>query len=390
MIRTWLRILTLGAAMLAAAGAAAQETVKIGVILPLTGPFAPIGRQAEVGMRLYMQEHGDTVAGKTIELIVEDDASNADNTKRLAQELVVRQGANVLAGFGLTPLALAAAPIAQQAKIPMVVTCAATAIITTKSDYIARTSFTLPQATSVMADWAAKNGIKTVAVLVSDYAPGNDAAASFQQVFTAAGGQVVEELKVPLQNPDFSPFLQRAKDAAPDALFVFVPAGQSAAFMKQFADRGLREAGIKLIGTGDVTDDEVLDQMGDVALGAITAHHYSVAHDTPENKAFVAGFSALHNGARPNFMGVGGYDGMQLIYRALEKTGGDVDGTKLIDAMKGLSWESPRGPVTIDPETRDIVQDIYIREVKSVDGALFNVEFAKVSQVKDPVKAAAP
>ena len=386
-MRSLLRSAVLAAAMLASGAAAAQETIKIGVILPLTGPFAPIGRQAETGMKLYVQEHGDTVAGKKIELIVEDDAGVADNTKRIAQELIVRQGANILAGFGLTPLALATAPIAQQAKVAMVVTCAATAIITTKSDYIARTSFTLPQATTVMASWAAENGIKTAAVLVTDYAPGNDAAETFKKDFTAAGGEVVEELKVPLQNPDFSPFLQRAKDAAPDALFVFVPAGQSAAFMKQFADRGLKEAGIKLIGTGDVTDDDVLNQMGDVALGVVTSHHYSTAHDSPENQAFVEAFKAAYNGGRPNFMGVGGYDGMQLIYRALEKTGGDASGDALIAAMKGLSWESPRGPVTIDPETRDIIQNIYIREVKEVDGELHNVEFATVEQVKDPVKA---
>jgi branched-chain amino acid transport system substrate-binding protein len=296
-------------------------------------------------------------------------------------------GIAVLAGFGLTPIALAVAPIATQAKVPEVVMAAGTSSITEASPFVVRTSFTLAQSAVPMAEWAVKNGIKKVVTLVTDFGPGIDAEKSFSEKFKADGGTIVDSLRVPLRSPDFSPVLQKAADTKPDALFVFVPAGQSAAFMKQFADRGLKEAGIKLIGTGDVTDDEVLDQMGDVALGVVTSHHYSTAHDSPTNQAFVEAFTAAHNGGRPNFMGVGGYDGMQLIYRALEKTGGDASGDALIAAMKGLSWESPRGPITIDPETRDIIQNIYIREVKEVDGELHNVEFATVEQVKDPVKA---
>jgi branched-chain amino acid transport system substrate-binding protein len=373
--------------MLALTGAAsAQETIKIGLILPMTGPFASTGRQIEAAAKLYMQQKGDTVAGKKIQLIVKDDTGTADVTKRLAQELIVNDKIAVMAGFGLTPLALAPAPLATQAKVPAVVMAAATATITEASPYIVRTSFTLPQATVPMADWAAQNGIKKVATLVSDYGPGIDAEKAFTTAFTAKGGQV-ENLRVPLANPDFSPFLQKVADAKPDALFVFVPSGIGAQFMKQFVERGLDKSGIKLIGPGDVTDDDLLNNMGDVALGAITTQHYSAAHDSPENKAFVEAFKKANNGMRPNFMAVGGYDGMHLIYEGLKKTNGQ-GGQALIDAMKGMSWTSPRGPVSIDPQTRDIVQNIYVRKVERRDGELYNVEFATIPNVKDPVKAA--
>jgi branched-chain amino acid transport system substrate-binding protein len=375
------------AAVLALTGAAsAQETVKIGLILPMTGPFASTGRQIEAAAKLYMQQKGDTVAGKKIQLIVKDDTGTADVTKRLAQELIVNDKIAVMAGFGLTPLALAPAPLATQAKVPAVVMAAATATITEASPYIVRTSFTLPQATVPMAEWAAQNGIKKVATLVSDYGPGIDAEKAFTSAFTAKGGQV-ENLRVPLANPDFSPFLQKVADAKPDALFVFVPSGIGAQFMKQFVERGLDKSGIKLIGPGDVTDDDLLNNMGDVALGAITTQHYSAAHDSPENKAFVEAFKKANNGMRPNFMAVGGYDGMHLIYEGLKKTNG-AGGQALIDAMKGMSWTSPRGPVSIDPQTRDIVQTVYVRKVERKDGELYNVEFATIPNVKDPVKAA--
>ncbi|WP_309085167.1 ABC transporter substrate-binding protein [Chelativorans sp.] len=374
---------------LAAIPGHAQETVKVGLILPMTGPFASTGRQVEAGVRTYMAMHGDTVAGKKIELVVRDDASTADQTRRIAQELVVNEGVNVLGGFGLTPLALAVAPVINQAKIPAVVMAAATSSITEQSDYYVRSSFTLPQASVPVGTWAAENGLKRVVTLVSDYGPGIDAETWFTKEFTAKGGEIVEAVRVPLQNPDFAPYLQRVRDADPDAIFVFLPSGVGSLFMKQFADRGLAEAGIKLIATGDVTDDDLLNDMGQPALGAITGHHYSAAHDSPENKAYVEAFKSAHNGMRPNFMSVGGYDGMHLIYAALEKTGGDATGEALIEAMKGLSWTSPRGPITIDPQTRDIVQNIYMREVKEADGELYNVEFATYEAVKDPAKAEA-
>ncbi len=385
--RTFLGAAGAVAVTLALSGAAlAQETVKIGLILPMTGPFASTGRQIEAAAKLYMQQKGDTVAGRKIQLIVKDDTGVADVTKRLAQELIVNDKISVMAGFGLTPLALAPAPLATQAKVPAVVMAAATATITEASPFIVRTSFTLPQATVPMAEWAAQNGIKKVVTLVSDYGPGIDAEKAFTGAFTAKGGQV-ENLRVPLANPDFSPFLQKVADAKPDALFVFVPSGIGAQFMKQFVERGLDKSGVKLIGPGDVTDDDILNGMGDVALGAITTHHYSVAHDSPENKAFVEAFKKANNNMRPNFMAVGGYDGMHLIYEGLKKTNGQ-GGQALVDAMKGMSWTSPRGPVSIDPQTRDIIQNIYVRKVERKDGELYNVEFATIPNVKDPVKAA--
>jgi branched-chain amino acid transport system substrate-binding protein len=371
-----------GAAITAAQ---AQETVKIGLILPMTGGQASTGQQINNAVKLYMQKNGDTVAGKKIEIILRDDATLPDNTKRMAQELIVNEKVNVIAGFGVTPSALAAAPLATQAKVPEVVMAAGTSIITERSPYIVRTSFTLAQSSTIIGDWAVKNGIKKVATLTSDYAPGNDALQFFKEHFTAGGGEIVEEVKTPLANPDFAPFLQRMKDAKPDAIFVFVPAGQGANFMKQYAERGLDKSGIKVIGPGDVMDDDLLPSMGDAPLGAVTAHIYSAAHPSALNKEFVAAYKKAYN-VRPGFMAVGGYDGIHLIYEALKKTGGKADGDSLIAAMKGMAWESPRGPISIDPETRDIVQNVYIRKVEKVDGEPYNIEFATFENVKDPGK----
>jgi branched-chain amino acid transport system substrate-binding protein len=353
----------------------------------MTGQQASTGKQIDAAVKLYMQQHGDTVAGKKIEVILKDDGAVPDNTKRIAQELIVNDKVNFVAGFGVTPTALAVAPLATQAKVPEIVMAAGTSIITERSPYIARTSFTLPQSATIIADWALKNNVKKVVTFVSDYAPGADANDSFKARFTQGGGQVVAEIKVPLANPDFAPFLQRAKDAAPDAIFVFVPSGQGGTFMKQYAERGLDKVGIRLIGPGDVVDDDLLPGMGDAAVGVVTAHMYSAAHPSAMNKAYVEAFKKANNGMRPNFMSVGGYDGMHLIYEALKKTNGNTDGDALIAAMKGMAWESPRGPISIDPETRDIVQNIYIRKVEKTGGELYNVEFATFDNVKDPGKA---
>ena len=380
-------IAVLLAGTLAATGALAQQTIKIGLILPMTGPMASSGAQINAAVQLYLERNGTTVAGKRIEVILKDDGAVPDNTKRLAQELIVNDKVAAIAGFGITPGALSAAPLATQAKVPEIVMVAGSSIVTEKSPYIVRTSFTLAQSSVIMAEWAAKNGIKRVVSIVSDYAPGVESEISFQQTFTAAGGEVVEAIRVPFQSLDFAPFLQRARDAGPDAVFVFVPSGQGS-FAKQFGERGLDKAGIKLICTGDVTDDEKLNGMGDVMIGTVSAHDYSAAHPSAMNKAYVAAFKKANNGLRPNHVSVGGYDGMHLFYEALKKTNGTTDGDALIGAMKGMAWESPRGPISIDPETRDIVQNVYIRRVEKIDGELYNIEFATFEAVKDPVKAA--
>jgi len=365
---------------------AQSNTFKIGLILPMTGQQASTGRQIEAAARLYMAQNGDTVAGKKIELIVKDDTATPDVTKRIAQELVVNDKVNVLAGFGVTPAALAAAPIATQSKTPLVVMAAATSSITQASPYIIRTSFTLPQASVALADWAPKNGIKSVVTLVSDYGPGIDAEKFFKDRMLFNGGKVIDSLRVPMRSPDFAPFLQKVRDQKPDALFVFVPSGAGAAVMKQFLERGMDKAGIKLIGTGDVTDDDQLNDMGDGALGVVTSHHYSANHPSAMNKKFVDAFEKANKGMRPNFMAVGGYDGMRVIYEALKATKGQGGGDALLAAMKGQIFESPRGKMFIDAQTRDVVQDIYLRKVERKDGQLYNVEFDVIKEVKDPGK----
>ncbi len=373
--------------LLAALPLAAQsqaDVVKVGLILPMTGQSASTGRQIEGAVKLWLAQSGGKVGGRKVEVLVKDDAGVADTTRRLAQELVVNDKVVALAGFGLTPLALATAPLATQSKTPMVVMAAATSSITEASPYIVRTSFTLPQAAVSIAEWAAKNGIRKAVSLVTDYGPGNDAEKFFSDRFLLNGGVVADKLRTPLRSPDFAPVLQKVRDLKPDALFVFLPSGQGAQFMKQFGERGLDKAGIRLIGTGDITDDDQLNDMGDVALGVVTAHHYAAAHNSPVNKKFVADFQAL-NKFRPNFMAVGGWDGMRLIFKGLEATKG-AGGDALLAAMKGQMLESPRGPILVDAQSRDIVQDIYIRKVERVDGQLHNVEFSTQKQVKDPGK----
>ncbi|MEO6896743.1 MAG: ABC transporter substrate-binding protein [Caldimonas sp.] len=363
----------------AAPFAAAQSAApfKIGFILPMTGQSASTGKQIEAAIKLWQAQNGTTVAGRKVEVIVRDDATTPDTSRRIAQEMVVNDKVDVLAGFGITPSAFAAAPIATQSKTPMVVTAAATSAITLQSPYIVRTSFTLPQVTVPIADWAAKHGIKKVVTFVADYGPGIDAEKFFKSQFTLDGGQVIGEIRTPLKSPDFAPFLQKVADLKPDAVFCFLPSGQGAAFMKQFGERGLDKSGIKLIATGDV------------ALGVVNSHHYSAAHPSAMNKKFVAAFEAA-NKFRPNFMAVAGYDGMHLIYNALAATKGAGGGDALLAAMKGQIFESPRGQILIDAQTRDIVQDVYIRKVERVPAMgnqLYNVEFDVQKAVKDPGKA---
>ncbi|MEP6965116.1 MAG: ABC transporter substrate-binding protein [Polaromonas sp.] len=365
------------------------EPVRIGLVLPMSGPFAAYGKQIEHGVKLYLATQGDTFGGRKVELIVKDDSPGTagDVSKRLAQELVIKDKVDILAGFGLTPSAFAVAPVATEAKKPMVVMNAATSAVTTKSNYIVRTSMTLPQNSAPIASWAAKNKIKKVFTLVADYGPGHDAEGQFKKTFTAAGGEIVGEVRAPVKNPDFAPFLQKIKDTKPDAVFIFLPpGGETIAFMKGFKERGLGAAGIQLISTGDLPDEDILDAIGDSALGLVTSFHYSEAHKSPENKAYTDAYYKAYPKDRPNFMSVGGYDGMRLIAEVLKKTNGNTDADKFIEAAKGMKWISPRGPVSIDPETRDIVQNIYIRKVEKVNGKLQNVEFDHVADFKDPGK----
>jgi branched-chain amino acid transport system substrate-binding protein len=388
------RIVLAGAALLAAsllpATGQAQGTIKIGLILPYSGQFADTATQMDNAIKLYVKEHGDTVAGKKLEFIRKDTGGiNPPVAKRLAQELLTRDGVDILAGFVLTPNAMAAADISTEGKKFMVVMNAATSIITTKSPYMARTSLTIPQLDQTLGTWAYNSGIRKIYTMVSDYGPGHDGETSFVTGFKAAGGEIVGSVRMPVANPDFSAFVQRAKDIKPEAIFVWIPGGaQPGAFTKALAERGMDPTKIKLLGQGELTmDDDGLKAMGDAALGIITAFHYGWEHDSPMNKAFVKAYNAEFK-RNPDIYSIGGWDGMHLIYEALKKTGGKTDGEALINAAKGMAWESPRGPISIDPETRDIIQTVYVREVKKVGGQLINVEIAKIPNVKDPVKEA--
>ena len=383
------RIVLAALALTLSSWVGAQEPVKVGVVAPFSGVAGDYGKQMEGGMKAFFKLHGDTFAGRKIQLLIRDTGGpNPEVAKRLAQELVTRDKVDFLAGFGFTPEAMAAAPVATEAKTPMVVMNAASSVVTTRSPYIARFSMTLQQVSAPMATWAAKNGIKRVYTLVADYAPGIDSETAFKREFEAKGGQVVDSVRVPLRNPDFAPFVQKIKDTKPEAVFMFVPAGeQSIAFMKAFEERGLGKDGIRVIATGDLTDDDVLNTMGEPVVGVITSHHYSAAHDSPENRAFVKAFGEVNKELkRPNFMAVGGYDGMAAIAEVVKKLGNRIDGDKAMEILKTIKLASPRGPIAIDPATRDIVQTVYIRKVEKRGNEYWNVEFDKFENVKDPGK----
>ncbi len=379
--------LSLAAALVAAAFPLhAQQSVKIGLVLSSSGQFADAGAQLDNGIKTYMKMHGDTVAGKKIELIRRDTGGIApDVAKRLSQELVVRDNVDILAGYVLTPNAMAAGDVSAEAKKFMVVMNAATSVVITKSPYMIRTSVTLPQVMETFGTWAAtKGGIKQAYTMVTDYGPGHDSENAFQSAFKTAGGSIVGSVRFPIANPDFAAFVQRAKDIGPQAIYVFIPGGaQPAALGKAFAERGIDKNKTKVLGSGEATAEAALKAMGDNALGIITAWHYDYKLDNKLNQAFVKEFNAMH-GRNPDFFSIGGYDGMHAIYEALKKTGGKTDGDALIAAAKGMKWESPRGPMSIDPETRDVVQTVYIRRVEKVGGELVNVPFDRLTNVKDP------
>jgi branched-chain amino acid transport system substrate-binding protein len=395
-----MRRLLLGAVaagLLAAAASHAQDTIKdtttdtikIGVILPYSGQFADPTAQIDNGIKLYLKQHGDKLAGKNVELIRKDVGGiNPPVAKRLAQELVTRDKVDILTGFSLTPNALASADVSVEAKKFMVVMNAATAIVTTKSPYMVRVSFTVPQLNQTLGTWAGKQGLKNAYTMVTDYGPGIDAEAAFQKGFKEAGGDIAGSVRMAVQNPDFSAYVQRAKDLDPKGIFIMIPGGaQSPAFGKALAERGIDPQKIEVMGQLEITDEHALVSMGDAAIGIITAGHYDYTHPSKLNDAFVKAYKAEFD-RNPDFFSVGGYDGMHLIDLALQKSSGKTDADSLVSAAKGASWESPRGPISIDPETRDIVQTVYIRKVEKVDGRLINVEIAEIPAVKDPYKAA--
>jgi branched-chain amino acid transport system substrate-binding protein len=389
MKRVALAAVVLVSALASAFCAEAQETIKIGIIAAYSGQFADTAQQIDNGIRLYMKEHGDTVAGRKIEIIRRDSGGpNPDVSKRLAQELVVRDKIDILAGFPTSPEALAAADVSAASQKFMVSMNATASGLTTKSPYVVRTSFTLPQVAQALGQWAAtKGGIKKAYTMVTDFGPGIDGEQYFQRGFKQAGGEIIGSVRTPLANPDFFPFVQRIKDANPESIFVFVPGGsQPAALGKAFADRGIDPNKVKIMSSGEAVDETAIKSLGELAIGRLSAQHYDYNHHSPKNEAFVKAYNTEFK-RNPDFFSVGGYDGMHLIYEALKKTGGKADGDSLIKAAKGMRWESPRGPMLIDPETGDVVQTVYIRRVEKVDGKIVNVDIDKVENVKDPVKA---
>ena len=388
MKRVWLAALIAVVPSLLPAAGHAEDAVKIGIIMAYSGQFADPSAQSDNGLKLYLKQHGSKLGGRDVEIIRKDTGGiNPPVAKRLEQELITRDNVDILTGFQLTPNALAAADVSAEAKKFMVILNAGTAIITTKSNYVARVSFTVPQLNQTLATWAAQNGLKSAYTLVADFGPGIDAEAAFHKGFKEAGGEIVGSVRMAVQSPDFSAYVQRAKDLNPQGIFVMIPGGaQPGAFGKALAERGVDPQKIEVLGQAEITDEHALASMGDIAIGIITASHYDYTHRSPLNDEFVQAYVNEYH-RNPDFFSVGGYDGMRLIDVALQKSGGKTDGDSLINAAKGASWESPRGPILIDPETRDIVQTVYIRKVEKVGDRLVNAEIAAIPDVKDPYKA---
>jgi len=388
--RKMLAVLAAAAGIALAAPPAPAQTIKIGVINTYSGPFATLGDLIDKGFKLYMKQNAHQLPpGIKIELVIRDDGGpTPDKAKQIAQELIVRDKIQILTGVVFTPNAMAIAPLTQEAKLPFFIMNAGTSAITERSPYIARFSFTLWQSSYPLGAWASRK-YKNAYIAVSDFAPGHDSEAGFERGFTEGGGKIVGKVRMPVANPDFVPFMQRAKDARPDVVFAFVPAGRQATqIMKAYSDLGLDKAGVKFIGPGDITTDEELPNMGDVALGVITMHHYSAAATRPANKSFIAAWKKEYGEKSwPSFMSVGAWDAMDAIYHVIREQKGKIDADRTMALVKKYkNPNSPRGPIAIDPETRDIVQNEYMREVKKVGGLLANVEFETFPQVKDPWK----
>lgn len=368
------------AAALVAGGSLVQaaDTIKIGLLAPYSGPFASYGKQFEGGMRAYLKQYGDTIDGKKIELITRDTTGPAPELgKRLAQELVVRDQVDFLVLGGFTPETMTAGAVATAAKKPLLILNSAGTGLTDKIPYGVRVGYSFAQITKPLGTWAAKNGIKKMVTLVPDYGPGIDTENSFKAAFTAGGGQVVDSIRVPLKNPEFAPFIQRIKDTKPDAVFTWVPAGEEqVALLKAYFERELDKAGIKLYCLGDGLDQHAFSALGDKLKGVVSSLHYSLSHNSAENKKFIKAFADVNGPAlEPTFMAVAAYDSVAAIFEAVKKQGGNVDGAKSLEIMSNLQIESPRGKITIVPATRDVTQTVYIRRVEKNGNKLENIEF---------------
>lgn len=382
------KLLIVAIGSFAAASAWSADPIKIGVVIPLSGVYAEHGLQMQRGIKLFMKQHGNHVAGKEIVVLYKDETGPApDVAKRLVQELIVKDQVSFIAGFDFTPNANAIAPLVTQGRIATVIMNASSLTLTSRSPYFVRTSFTQAQVTAPVAQWAVGNNIKKVFTLIADFSPGLEAEQTFKKAFTAAGGTIVGESRIPLTNPEFAPFVQRVKDVKPDAVFLFEPAPGGISFMKSFVERQLGSAGIKVLSTGDLVEENSLASLGNASIGVITSHHYSSWHDSALNKTFVAEYQGqFGKDTRPNFYAVGAYDGMQVIYKAIAKLDGNISADKAIAAIKDMQFESPRGRVKIDAVSRDIIQTIYIRKTEKIDGALRNVEIQNYADVRDPTK----
>ena len=370
-----------------AAGPAAADVIKVGIIGTFSGPFAIQGKSFKLGIETYQAMHGAKAGGHDVEFVYRDvQAPDPTRAKALAQELIVKEQVQYIGGVFFTPNAMAIAPLLEQGKVPLVVFNAATSSIVQKSPYIVRTSFTLWQTTAPMAKVAAKRGLKKVVTAVSDYGPGIDAETAFKKTFEGDGGSVPEALRMPVNTTDFGPIMQRIKDSGAEAVFAFLPAGPpTLAFVKAFIDNGLRDKGLKLITTGDLTQETDLQALGDASLGILSTFHYSFAHDSDVNRQFLDKLKAIAGSLdEVTFPVVGAYDGMHVIYKMIEATGGKRDPKKAVEAVKGLSWESPRGPLKIDPETRNPVQNIYLRVVEKSGDRYINKEIETFPNQGDP------
>ena len=368
-------LLVLAASLASGVAVQAQQVVKVGIVGPFSGPFASsFGTPFRQGIEAYVAQNGDKAGATRVEFVYRDlDAPNPERAKALAQELIVKEKVQYLGGFVFTPNALAVAPLIQSAKVPTVIFNASTSMILSKSDYFVRTSNTLPQVTVPVAKYALDIKVKRVVTVVSDYGPGVDAENAFRQTFQAGGGEVVESIRMPLNATDFGPFLQKIRALKPDALFAFLPFGPPTfGFVKAYDDNGLKAAGIRFLGTSE-TQESDLQALGDAALKLETGYYYSGVHDSAQNKAFVATLAKLK--AAPNPATVAAFDGTHVLYKMIEATGGTAHGREAIDAVKGMAWESPRGPMKIDAATRDVVQNVYMRVVeKQPDGRFVNRE----------------